>query len=135
MAVFVKDLASDKQVTIDHSIITDNTSKGLVVVSSKSSVTDTTFSLNKYPIWIKGPLSVVEYSGNTFINNAYPYYDNTSYFVQEDSIFMVTDALTGQDFNLPTQTGLDAYVLLENFTIPADIRMTVEPRRHRAHGT
>lgn len=127
IAVFVKDLASNKELIIDHSTITDNTSRGLYVVNSKVTVSETTFSLNKYPIWMNGPLSVVEYSGNTFINNAYPYYDNTNYFVQEDAIFMGTGALTGQDFSLPSQTGLDAYVLLENFTIPADIRMTVEP--------
>ncbi|HPR34513.1 MAG TPA: right-handed parallel beta-helix repeat-containing protein [Anaerolineaceae bacterium] len=127
IAVFVHNLASTNQVTIDHSNITDNTSRGLLVDNSKVNVSDTTFSLNKYPIWIKGPLSEIVYSGNTFINNAYPYYDNTNYFVQEDAIFMGTGALTDQDFNLPSQTGLDAYVLLENFTIPADVRMTVEP--------
>lgn len=127
IAVFVKDLASDKQVTIDHSNITDNTSRGLYVVNSKVNVSDTNFSLNKYPIWIKGPLSDVEYSGNSFNDNAYPYYDNMNYTVWEDSIFLNLDALNGQDFTLSPQTGLDAYVFLDQYTVPAGVKMTVDP--------
>ena len=126
-ALFVKDLASDKQVTIDHSNITANTSTGLHVVNSKVIVSDTNFSLNKYPIWIKGPLSDVEYSGNSFNDNAYPYYDNVSYIVQEDSIFLDPDAFNGQDFTLSLQTGLDAYVFFNNYTVPAGVTMTVDP--------
>lgn len=126
-AVYVHDLASTKQVTIDHSIITENTSRGLYVVNSKVNVSDTTFSLNKYPIWINGPLSEVAYSGNSFFDNAYPYYDNVNYYVPEDSVFLSPGAQTGKNFNLPSQTGLDAYVFFDNFTVPADVEMTVEP--------
>ena len=127
IALFVKDLASGKQVTIDHSNITDNTSVGLHVVNSKVNVSDTNFSLNKFPIWIKGPLSDVEYSGNSFNDNAYPYYDNVNYTVQEDSIFLSPDALNDQDFTLQPQTGLDAYVFLGDYTVPAGVKMTVDP--------
>jgi len=127
IAVFVKDLASEKQLVIDHSNITGNTSTGLHVVNSKVNVTDTNFSLNKYPIWIKGPLSDVDYSGNSFFDNAYPYYDNQNYTVQEDSIFIDPGALSGQDFTLPSQTGLDAYVFLGDYTVPAGVKMTVDP--------
>ena len=126
-AVFVKDLAVGKQVTISHSTIHDNTSKGLFVVDSAVNVANTTFSQNKYPIWIEGAKSVVAYSGNTFTNNAYPYYDIINYTVQEDSIFLGPDALTGQDFSLPAQNGLDAYVYLSGASIPLGTTMTIEP--------
>lgn len=126
-AVFVKDLAPGKQVTIDHSAITDNTAKGLFVVDSTVNVTHSSFSLNKYPIWIDGAASIVTYSDNTFFNNAYPYYYQYNYTIQEDSIFLEPDALMGQDFSLPAQNGLDAYVYFGGATIPQGTTMTVQP--------
>lgn len=126
-AVFVKDLAAGKQVSINHSTITDNTRKGLFVVNSTVNVADSTFSQNNFPIDIVGSQSNLSYSGNTFTDNAYPYYDNTNYSVQEDSIFLDADAQMGQDFSLPVQNGLDAYVFLSGTTIPFGRTMTVQP--------
>ncbi len=126
-AVFVKDLSVGKQVTINNSTLRDNVSKGLYVVDSTVNVTNTTFSQNKYPILIDGASSVVAYSGNTFSNNAYPYYDNVNYTVQEDAIFINPGALMGHNFSLPVQTGLDAYVMWGHTTIPAGVTMSVEP--------
>ncbi len=126
-AVLVKNLTAGKQVNISHSTIRNNVSRGLFVVNSTVNVTDTTFSQNIYPILIEGADSVVTYSGNTFFDNAYPYYDNAGYTIHEDSIFIIEDALTGQNFTLPAQTGLEAYVLWGNTTIPAGVTMSVEP--------
>jgi hypothetical protein len=126
-AVFVKDLPTGKQVTINNSIIRDNTSKGLRVWDSAVNVTNTTFSQNQYPILIDGASSIVNYSGNTFSNNAYPYYHLTNYTVQEDAIFINSDGLVGHNFSLPAQSGLDAYVWWENTTIPAGVTMSVGP--------
>ena len=126
-AVLVKNLTAGKQVNISHSTIRNNVSRGLFVVNSTVNVTDTTFSQNIYPILIEGADSVVTYSGNTFSDNAYPYYDNAGYTIQEDSIFIIEDALTGQNFTLPAQIGLEAYVWWGNTTIPAGVTMSVEP--------
>lgn len=126
-AVFVKDLAAGKQVSINHSTITDNTRKGLFVVNSAVRVANSTFSQNNLPIDIVGSQSNLSYSGNTFTDNAYPYYDNTNYTVQEDSIFLDADAQMGQDFSLPVQNGLDAYVFLSGTTIPFGRTMTIQP--------
>jgi hypothetical protein len=126
-AVFVKDVTAGRQVTISNSTIHDNVSKGLFVVDSTVNVTNSTFSTNKYPILIAGAASVMTYSGNTFSDNAYPYYDNANYTVQEDAIFINPNALVGHNFSLPAQTGLDAYVWWENTTIPAGVTMSVEP--------
>ncbi len=126
-AVFVKNVSQGKQVTIDHSTITDNVAKGLFVVDSTVNVTHSSFSLNKYPIWIGGAASIVTYSDNTFFNNAYPYYYQYNYTIQEDSIFLERDALMGQDFSLPAQNGLDAYVYFWGATIPQGTTMTVQP--------
>jgi hypothetical protein len=126
-AVLVKNLPAGKQVNISHSTIRNNASRGLFVVNSTVNVTDTTFSLNIYPILIEGAAAVVTYSGNTFSDNAYPYYDNTSYTIYEDAIFISPGALMGQSFSLPAQTGLDAYVFFESTTIPIGVTMTVDP--------
>lgn len=126
-AVFVKDLAAGKQVSINHSTITDNTRKGLFVVNGTVSVANSTFSLNNYPIEIVGSQSSLSYSENTFTDNAYPYYDNMNYTVQEDSIFLEAGAQMGQNFSLPVQNGLDAYVFLSGTTIPFGMTMTVQP--------
>ena len=126
-ALFVKSLAPGKQVTINHSTITDNTSKGLFVVDSTVNVTNTTFSQNKFPISIEGAASIVTYSGNSFSDNAYPYYDNQNYTVQENSIFIGPDALMGQNFSLQPQSGLDAYVFSNGTTVPLGTTMTVDP--------
>jgi hypothetical protein len=126
-AVFVKDLAPGKQVRINHSTITDNVNKGLFVVDSTVAVNNTTFSNNKMPIHIVGSTSALSYSGNTFHDNAYPYYYQYNYTIQQDLIFLGADALTGQDFDLPAQNGLDAYVYPAGATIPPGTTMTVQP--------
>jgi hypothetical protein len=126
-AVCVKDLPQGKQVNISHSTIRSNVSKGLYVINSAVSISDTAFNQQKYPILIDGAASVVTYSGNTFSGNAYPYYDNTQYTIQEDAIFISSDALTGHNFNLPAQTGLDAYVWWGNTSIPVGTTMSVAP--------
>ncbi len=126
-AVFVKDVTNGKQVTINNSTINDNISKGLYIVNSTVNVANTVFSQNQYPIWIEGEESIVAYSGNTFSDNAYPYYDTVNYTIQEDSIVIGSNALMGQDFSLPTQTGLDAYLFFSETTIPFGTTMTVEP--------
>lgn len=126
-AIFVKDLAVGKQVTITNSTIRDNVSKGLYVVDSKVDVTNTSFSQNKYPVVIDGAASIVTYSGNTFTDNAFPFYDNVNYTIHEDGIFINPGALMGHDFNLPAQTGLDAYYFLTGTTVPAGRTMTLDP--------
>ncbi len=127
-AIFVKDLAAGKLVSINHSLILNNVGKGLFVVDSTVNVNNTNFSQNKYPIYINGASSVVTYSGNSFSENMYPYYENRgNYFVPEDSIFISTGALMGHDFSLPTQSGLDAYVFLQGTTIPAGRSLTIDP--------
>ncbi len=125
-AVSVKNLAAGKQVTINNSTLRDNLHVGLYVMDGTVNVTNTTFSQNTYPILIEGASSVVTYAGNTFSDNAYPYYDNVSYTIHEDSIFISPDALMGQNFSLPAQTGLDAYVFFDGTTIPFGTTMTVE---------
>lgn len=126
-AVVVKDVTNGKQVTFNNSTIHNNVNKGLYIANSTVNISDTTFSQNQYPIWIEGEESVITYAGNTFFDNAYPYYDNVSYTIQEDSIVVGPNALMGQNFSLPTQNGLDAYVFSLNTTIPFGTTMSIEP--------
>jgi hypothetical protein len=126
-AIFVKDLAAGKQVSITNSILRDNVSKGLYVVGSKVDVSNTSFSQNKFPVLIDGAASVVSYSGNTFSDNAFPFYDNVNYTILEDGIFINPGALMGHDFSLPAQTGLDAYYFMTGTTVPAGRTMTLDP--------
>lgn len=127
-AVLVKDLGAGKQVSLSHVTLRNNAAKGLFLVNSTASVTNSTFSQQKYPIVIEGASAVISYTGNTFSGNGYPYYDNNgNYTVAEDAIFISPGALMGQDFSLPAQTGLDAYIFLSGTTIPAGRTVTVAP--------
>jgi hypothetical protein len=125
-AVLVKDLAAGKQVTISHSTIRNNVSKGLYVVNSTVSVTNTTFSQNHYPIVIEGAASIVTYSGNTFVDNSYGY-PNLNYPMPLDAILIGPGALMGQNFSLPVQNGLDAYIFPSGTTVPAGRTVTLQP--------
>lgn len=125
-AVFMKDLAPGKQVTINNSNITDNVNKGLYVVDSTIAVNNTAFSQNMVPIWIEGGASVVTYSNNTFADNHYGY-PNINYPILEDGIFLGPDAMTGSNFSLPKQSGLDAYVFYSGLSLPAGRMLTVPP--------
>jgi hypothetical protein len=125
-AVLIKDLGVGKAVNISHSTIQNNPVKGVYVVNSTVNFTNNTFSHNTYPIYIDGESSVVSYSGNTFVDNAFGY-PNVNYKIAEDAIFIGSDALTAHDFSLPVQTGLDAYVFPAGTTLPAGRTMTVAP--------
>jgi hypothetical protein len=125
-AVFMKDLPSGKQVTINNSTIRNNVGKGLYVVNSVVNVNQTTFSQNPYPIWIEDANSVISYSGNTFVNNTFGY-PNINYPMPLNAIVIGSDALMGHDFNLPVQTGLDTYIFPAGTTIPAGRTVTVQP--------
>jgi hypothetical protein len=125
-AVLVKDLGAGRQVTITDSTIRDNVSRGLYVVNSTVAVSGTTFSGNHYPAWIEGAASVVSWSANTFTGNTYGN-PNINYPIDLDAVVMDDDAMTGADFTLPAQAGLDAYVFPNGATIPAGRTMTVDP--------
>lgn len=125
-ALFVKDLPSGKQVTINNSTIHNNVGKGLYVVNSVVNVNQTTFSQNHYPIWIEDANSVISYSGNTFVNNTFGY-PNTNYPMPLNAIAIGPNALMGHDFSLPPQTGLDAYIFPSGTTLPAGRTVTVQP--------
>jgi len=125
-AVFVKDLAPGKQVSIDHATITENVNSGLFVMDGIVAVNNTTFSQNMVPVWIEGAASVVTYSGNTFVDNHYGY-PNINYPIAENAIFLGPNAMTGNDFSLSPQTGLEAYVFYSGLTLPAGRTLTVSP--------
>jgi hypothetical protein len=125
-AVFVKDLPSGKQVTMNNSIIRNNVAKGLYVVNSVVNVNGTTFSQNHYPIWIEDTNSIISYSGNTFVDNTYGY-PSIDYPMPLNAIVIGPNALMGHDFNLPVQNGLEAYIFYSGTTIPAGRTVTVSP--------
>ena len=91
-------------------------SGGLSLTDSPGSVTSSTFTgiTSGYPIAVAGSTSTLSLTDNTFTGNT------------QNRVFLETGAMTAADFTLIPQTGLDAYELHGNFTIPAGRTVTIE---------
>jgi RHS repeat-associated protein len=98
---------------LDHCVV-GPTNSGLLVNNSTVTVNDSTFTqVNSYPIYVQGASSVLSLSNNTFSLN------NPNYIALDPG------AMLGADFTLISQTGLDAYTLTGNYTIPAGRTITL----------
>ena len=114
------------RLTLAHSLVADNrtsgqTDLGVLVDQGTASLLDSTFTglgnsgESDYPLKISGADSHLELRGNTFSNNG------------TGRILLAANAMTGADFSLVTQEGLNGYELLNTLTVPAGISMTVSP--------
>ncbi|MBP8002916.1 MAG: right-handed parallel beta-helix repeat-containing protein [Chloroflexi bacterium] len=93
---------------------------GLYVEESRVIVDTTLFQANgrntsDYALHVLGMNSELTLTGNSFVSN------------QRNRVLLAPGALTGADFALVDETGLESYELTADFTIPAGITMTVEP--------
>ena len=96
---------------------------GLNVVDSRVVVSNTLFtgngggveSANDAPMRIIGAFSVVTMTGNSFINNMH------------DQVFLYANAMMAQDARLSPQTYLEGYRLVQDYVVPQDITLTIEP--------
>jgi len=68
-----------------------------------------------YALYVRGASSRLTLSGNTFASNT------------RNQVHLYRDALTGADFTLVPQSGLDAWHLEGDFAIPAGRTVTIEP--------
>lgn len=101
----------------------DYTDVGLNVNDSHVVVSNTLFtgngggveSANDAPMRIIGAFSVVTMTGNSFVGNMH------------DQVFLYANAMMAADARLTPQTLLEGYRLVENYVVPQDITLTVEP--------
>ncbi len=68
-----------------------------------------------YALYVRGASSRLTLSGNTFASNT------------RNQVHLYRDALTGADFTLVPQSGLDAWHLEGDFAIPAGRTVTIDP--------
>jgi YD repeat-containing protein len=99
---------------LDHSTIGPS-SYGLLVDGSRVTVTGCTFTQigNDFPIRVRGESSTLSLSRNTFSGNG------------SNQVFLEPGAMTGTDFTLVPQVGLDAYQVGVAYTIPSGRTVTL----------
>ncbi len=100
-----------------------NGSRGLWVYNSRATVLDSTFTDLGYgyaglsdavwPMAVSGSTSQVTMTGNAFTGN------------QSNRVAIYPGAMTGTDFTLTPQTGLDGYEFMGSFEVPASRTLTV----------
>ncbi len=114
------------RLTLAHSLVADNrtagqTDLGVLVDQGTASLLDSTITglgnsgESDYPLKISGADSHLELRGNTFSNNG------------TGRILLAANAMTGADFTLVTQDGLNGYELFNTLTVPAGTELTVSP--------
>ena len=105
-------------VVLDHASIGPG-NDGIVSTDSVLVVRDSTFEVNlngRYAIHVHGPASTLSLSNNTFGGAG----DSAR------QIGLAVGAMTGADFTLVPQTGLEAWHLGSNYAIPAGRTMTID---------
>ena len=104
-------------VVLDHASL-EQQSQGIAVVDGALTVRDSsieTTGTGVFPIAVSGPASTLALSNNTF--------GGTSDVANQ--VRLAAGAMTGADFTLIPQNGLDAYRLPENYEVPAGRTVTL----------
>ena len=104
-------------VVLDHASL-EQQSQGIAVVDGALTVSSSTIETTGtgvFPIAVSGPASTLALSNNTFGGNS----------DVANQVRLAPGAMTGADFTLVPQNGLDAYRLPENYEIPAGRTVTL----------